>query len=232
MSARRLLGMYNKLLAAFGPRTWWPADSPEEVILGAILTQNTNWTNVEKAIGNLKKAGVLTPARLHALDVGALAELIRPAGYFNIKAGRLKHFLDRLFEQVFDLAVHAAEFGLRPGFQLSPERRIHPQQEALAFGHVNLGVERAGVHNGMHLRFAAEHDHEVADHRSLALVIERQHLLLGKVPQRHLNHAHGAMHNLLARGDDGLRLLAAQHARVLSGRRDLGPAGRVRRPLR
>jgi endonuclease-3 related protein len=64
------------------------------VIIGAILTQNTAWKNVEKAIRNLKREGVLTPRKLHQLPVTRLAQLIRPAGYFNVKAKRLKHFLD------------------------------------------------------------------------------------------------------------------------------------------
>ena len=99
MSRQQIQIIYDRLFERFGPQHWWPGETPFEIIVGAILTQNTNWTNVEKAIGNLKKAGVLTPAELHAMDAGALAELIRPAGYFNIKAGRLKHFLDHLFER-------------------------------------------------------------------------------------------------------------------------------------
>ena len=79
------------LFKRFGPQDWWPGDTPFEVIVGAILTQNTNWTNVEKAITNLKNAKVLTPDKLHLLDIKKLAELIRPAGYFNIKAKRLKN---------------------------------------------------------------------------------------------------------------------------------------------
>ena len=86
------------LFKRFGPQDWWPGDTPFEVIVGAILTQNTNWTNVEKAITNLKNAKVLTPDKLHLLDIKKLAELIRPAGYFNIKAKRLKNFLDWFFE--------------------------------------------------------------------------------------------------------------------------------------
>jgi len=89
---------YNKLLRAFGPQHWWPGDSPFEVIVGAILTQNTAWTNVEKAIHNLKKAKLLTPGKLHDLSQDEIAKYIRPAGYFNIKAKRLKHFLNYLFD--------------------------------------------------------------------------------------------------------------------------------------
>ena len=93
-----LTTIYDILLKRFGPQDWWPGDTPFEVIVGAILTQNTNWTNVEKAITNLKNAGVLSPDKLHHIDIKKLAELIRPAGYFNIKAKRLKNFLDWFFE--------------------------------------------------------------------------------------------------------------------------------------
>ncbi|HBR17498.1 MAG: endonuclease [Deltaproteobacteria bacterium RIFCSPLOWO2_12_FULL_43_16] len=89
---------YKKLFAAFGPQHWWPGDTPFEVIVGAILTQNTAWTNVEKAIRNLKRAKLLIPKKLHDLSHDELAKLIKPAGYFNIKAKRLKHFLNYLFD--------------------------------------------------------------------------------------------------------------------------------------
>lgn len=94
----KLESIYRKLYKAFGPQHWWPGDTPFEVAVGAILTQNTNWGNVEKAIANLKKEGVLSARRLHELPVERLAQLIRPAGYFNVKAGRLKAFLDFLME--------------------------------------------------------------------------------------------------------------------------------------
>lgn len=99
--------MYERLMARFGPQGWWPGDGRFEIIVGAILTQNTNWSNVEKAIGNLKAAQVLSPQGLYALDIDRLAELIRPAGYFNVKAQRLRHFLEWLFER-FDGDVDAA----------------------------------------------------------------------------------------------------------------------------
>ena len=81
------------LFDAFGPQRWWPGETPFEVAVGAILTQNTNWGNVEKAIANLKKAGKLKPYALHEISHTKLASLIRPAGYFNIKAKRLKNFI-------------------------------------------------------------------------------------------------------------------------------------------
>ena len=93
---RKLLEIYNLLHAHFGDQGWWPADSPFEVIVGAILTQNTSWTNVEKAIRNLKSAGLLTPGTLRWIEARRLAELIRPSGYYNIKTVRLKNFLNFL----------------------------------------------------------------------------------------------------------------------------------------
>jgi len=89
-----LPAFYETLFAAWGPQHWWPGDTPFEVMVGAILTQNTNWTNVEKAIGNLKAAGVLELHALLALSLERLAELIRPSGYFNVKARRLRSFLE------------------------------------------------------------------------------------------------------------------------------------------
>src|SRR5574337_805783 len=95
----KLKAFYSAMFDAFGPQDWWPGETPFEVIVGAILTQNTSWSNVEKAIANLKKEKLLTPKALHALKAGELAAHIRPAGYFNVKAKRLKHFLDHLFEK-------------------------------------------------------------------------------------------------------------------------------------
>ncbi|MDP8260277.1 MAG: endonuclease III domain-containing protein [Candidatus Gygaella obscura] len=89
---------YKKLYKYFGPQHWWPADSPFEVIIGAILTQNTNWQNVEKAIDNLKKEKLLSAKKLYLLNEKKLACLIRPSGYFNIKAKRLRSFLKYLFD--------------------------------------------------------------------------------------------------------------------------------------
>lgn len=89
---------YSLAHERFGHQRWWPGDTPFEVCVGAILVQNTSWTNVERAIGNLKAAGVLEPRKLHALSQEQLAQLIRPAGYFNVKAQRLRAFLRELVE--------------------------------------------------------------------------------------------------------------------------------------
>ncbi len=82
--------LYRALYRHFGPQHWWPGRTRFEIMVGAILTQNTAWTNVRQAITRLRAARALTPARLHALPLRRLAELIRPAGYFNLKAARLR----------------------------------------------------------------------------------------------------------------------------------------------
>ena len=88
-----LRSIYDSLFLHYGPQHWWPAETPFEVIIGAILTQSTAWTNVEKAIANLKAAGKLSPAALRRISVRALAALIRPCGYYNVKTRRLKAFV-------------------------------------------------------------------------------------------------------------------------------------------
>lgn len=88
-----LKGIYDALYSHYGPQHWWPGDTPFEVMVGAILTQNTNWGNVEKAIANLKSAGALSAEAIHKMPEPELAELIRPSGYYNIKAKRLKAFI-------------------------------------------------------------------------------------------------------------------------------------------
>jgi len=98
MISKTLTEIYRLLLERFGPQHWWPGETQFEIITGAILTQNTNWSNVEKAIANLKSAECLTAEKLYYFDVSQLAELIRPAGYYNIKAKRLKNFVNWLFE--------------------------------------------------------------------------------------------------------------------------------------
>jgi endonuclease-3 related protein len=93
----RLVEIFDLLLKQYGPRFWWPAESSFEVCVGAILTQNTNWGNVEKAIANLKTKGILSPVALRDVSMGQLAEVIRPAGFFNVKSRRLKDFMVYLF---------------------------------------------------------------------------------------------------------------------------------------
>jgi endonuclease-3 related protein len=99
MSSVKLIEIYELLYERYGRQHWWPGEDRIEIIVGAILTQNTNWQNVEKAIANLKSAECLNPSRIYYMAVERLAGLIRPAGYYNIKAARLKNFLNWLFEK-------------------------------------------------------------------------------------------------------------------------------------
>jgi endonuclease-3 related protein len=99
MTRDKIQQIYELLFKRFGPQFWWPGETKDEIIVGAILTQNTNWQNVEKAIANLKQASVMSLEKLHDLPQDEIAELIRPAGYYNIKAKRLKNFLNWFFEQ-------------------------------------------------------------------------------------------------------------------------------------
>lgn len=87
---KMLTEIYDRLLARYGPQRWWPAEEPFEVMVGAVLTQSAAWTNVEKAIASLKEAGALSPQELRRLSLDEVASLIRPSGYYNAKARKLK----------------------------------------------------------------------------------------------------------------------------------------------
>ncbi|MBU6392505.1 MAG: endonuclease III domain-containing protein [Planctomycetota bacterium] len=97
--SKTLLEIYQKMFDALGPQQWWPGETPFEIIIGAILTQNTNWSNVEKAIKNLKMARRLSPKRIYELALPELAQLIRPSGFFNVKSKRVKTFIHWLFSK-------------------------------------------------------------------------------------------------------------------------------------
>lgn len=94
----KLIELYRALFECYGPQHWWPAEEPFEVVVGAILTQSAAWGNVEKAITNLKAAGVMSPEGLQRLSRERLAQLIYPTGYYNAKAIKLKAFVARLWE--------------------------------------------------------------------------------------------------------------------------------------
>lgn len=91
--------VYQRLFDAYGPQHWWPGETPFEIMVGAILTQNTAWTNVERAIANLQSADLLDPAAIVAADLPTLATCLRPSGYFNVKAERLRAFCDWFLTQ-------------------------------------------------------------------------------------------------------------------------------------
>jgi endonuclease-3 related protein len=93
-AARPLNRVFHRLKGHYGSQQWWPGETPFEIMVGAVLTQNTAWTNVERAIHQLKQARALDAETIYQLPIESLAELIRPSGYFNIKAGRLKAFCE------------------------------------------------------------------------------------------------------------------------------------------
>ena len=98
-SGKQLQQVFDLLLECYGKQEWWPADTSFEVMVGAVLTQNTAWSNVERAIDNLKQAGALHQDRILELPQDELAQLIRPSGYFNVKAQRLQNFCRFLAEK-------------------------------------------------------------------------------------------------------------------------------------
>lgn len=91
--------IYDRLLAAYGPQHWWPGETPFEVLVGAVLVQNTAWKNVERAIDNLRQADLMDARRLHAVPTEELQELVRPAGYYRVKAKRLHSLLTFVVEE-------------------------------------------------------------------------------------------------------------------------------------
>lgn len=108
LTRNKLSTIYSILLNAYGPRHWWPADTQFEIVIGAILTQNTAWKNVIKAITVLKEKKCLSPGKLEQIDVEILAEYIRSSGYFNQKARKIKHFLAYFRRYDYDFVRMAA----------------------------------------------------------------------------------------------------------------------------
>ena len=105
--------LHEVLSGHYGPSGWWPGETPFEVMVGAVLTQNTAWTNVEKAIANLKAAALMDVESIHATPPERLAVHLRPSGYYNIKARRLKNLVDMVvdsfagsLERLFALGAH------------------------------------------------------------------------------------------------------------------------------
>lgn len=121
----KLFDLYHQLRAQHGSHKWWPADTPFEVVLGAILTQATAWRNVVKAIANLKAADVFTPEKIHALSQIELEELIRPSGYYRAKAKKVRAFVEhvaaRPMQVMFAQAVPALREELLSIYGIGPE---------------------------------------------------------------------------------------------------------------
>src|SRR5580693_8095738 len=119
---------YNSLFTAFGPQHWWPGKTPFEVIVGAILTQNTSWSNAERAIENLRKAKLLNPAAIERTSPRKIESLIRASGYFRQKARKLKAFCAFLryeyggsLKKMFAQPTRALREKLRGVFGIGPE---------------------------------------------------------------------------------------------------------------
>lgn len=99
MKSNLYLEIYERLYDFYGPQDWWPGETSFEVLVGAVLTQNTNWANVTKAIANLKKTGILNFNGLFSADLDEVAACIRPSGYYNLKARRLHNLLQMIAER-------------------------------------------------------------------------------------------------------------------------------------
>ncbi|RKX72698.1 endonuclease [candidate division TA06 bacterium] len=93
----KIIKLYNILYKYFGPQNWWPGDTIDEIIIGAILTQNTSWKNVEKAINNLKKADILSLYKIYYGDKEKIIEAIKPSGFYNQKYNTLKNISTLFF---------------------------------------------------------------------------------------------------------------------------------------
>lgn len=96
---QRLLEIFNTLLKSFGKRHWWPGETPLEVVVGAVLTQNTSWKNVVRAIENMKNEDILDVEALYYIDEERLCEIIRPSGFFNVKSRRLKNIINVIYDK-------------------------------------------------------------------------------------------------------------------------------------
>jgi endonuclease-3 related protein len=115
---QRLLDLYQRMEAHYGATHWWPGDTPFEIAIGAILTQNTAWTNVERAIANLKREKLLSPLKILEADDAVLHEVLRPSGYFRIKALRVRSFCRHLVGRYGGSMANMAK---RPHAELRPE---------------------------------------------------------------------------------------------------------------
>ena len=127
-NSQLLREMFDLLLGHFGPQNWWPGGTGLEMMVGAVLTQNTNWKNVQKAIENLKQKNLLSLEALKALSLEELAREIRPSGYYNIKAKRLRNLLGFLadryeadLEQFLEDTTEALREGLLSVNGIGPE---------------------------------------------------------------------------------------------------------------
>jgi endonuclease III related protein len=196
-----LLSTYERLLAAFGPQNWWPGDSPFETMVGAVLVQNTAWRNVERAIQNLREAGVLQPQALYALEPHELAELIRPAGYYRVKTKRLRNLLkfvlddyDGSLDRMFATSVATLRDQLLAVHGIGPETAdaILLYAGGMPSFVVDTYTHRVLARHGW-IGFEADY-HEIKDHFESALpadaaLYNEYHALLVRVGKDHCRRA-------------------------------------------
>jgi len=125
--SNRIQEIYDRLAAHFGPQHWWPGETPFEVMLGAVLTQNTNWRNVSQVIESLGREGLLSFEALDALPEEELAIRIRPSGYYNQKAGKLKRLFAAIREESADLEEFLGQDALALREKLLAVKGIGPE---------------------------------------------------------------------------------------------------------
>lgn len=123
----RIVEIHTRLFDHFGPQHWWPGETPFEIMLGAVLTQNTSWRNVSKVIETLKGEGLLSFSALEALPTEVLAEKIRPSGYYNQKAKRLKGLFAAIREDSGDLETFLDQDGATLREKLLAVKGIGPE---------------------------------------------------------------------------------------------------------
>jgi endonuclease III related protein len=166
---------YNSLFTAFGPQHWWPGKTQFEVIVGAILTQNTSWTNVERAIGNLRSEGLLSPIAIERAPLGQIESLIRPSGYFRQKARKMKAFCGFLraeyhgsLKRMFDTPTIVLRGKLLSVFGIGPETA----DSILLYA----GGHSVFVVDAYTKRMLARHGwaHEEAKYEDVRWMVERQ----------------------------------------------------------
>ncbi|MBX3395411.1 MAG: endonuclease III domain-containing protein [Phycisphaerae bacterium] len=195
--------IFDALYEAYGPQHWWPGESPNEIVIGAILTQNTSWKNVEKAIVAMRSAGLIDWRRLHDIPTDELAPIIRSAGYHNLKARRLKNFVEWLW--------------LRYGGRLEGLRDVPSAELRAALLEINgIGPETADSI----LLYALDRPSFVVD--AYTGRIARRHGLIGE------SHDYAALQALFEKNvRPDVKLFNEYHALIVAvGKRHCGPTAR------
>lgn len=201
--APRLMKTYEELLSIYGPQGWWPGRQSFEICAGAILVQNTAWTNARKALDNLLRAGVDSVLGVLALSEAKLADLIRPSGYFNQKAAKLAGFCDHVAHN------HGADL---TRFLSLPRDRLRAE----LLGLWGIGAETADTI----VLYAARQPSFVIDTYTVRF-LERMGIILGDVDRRELRKA------VMVALPEDVELYAEMHALIVQhGKRFCGSSPR------